>query len=134
MDVFSNASKLAYGVAMYLRSSSPEPKVAFVAGKSRVAQKKTVPIPHLELNAAAVACRLADMVQAQLRKKPATITYWTDSMAALRFIKNTKSRFKVFVANRLSIIHELTIPSQWRYVKTDKKPADLASHGVPLMN
>ena len=51
-------------------------------------------------------------------------------MAVLRFINNTKSRFKVFVANRLSIIHEFTTPSQWQYVKTEENPADLASRGV----
>ena len=112
MHVFSDASELAYGAVIYLRSSTPEPQVAFFIGKTRVAPKKTVSIPRLELNAAAIACKLADMVQVQLRVKPASITYWTDSMAILRFIKNTKSRFKVFVANRLSIIHECTIPSQ----------------------
>ena len=106
------------------------PKLAFVTGKSRVAPKKTVSIPRLELNAAAIACKLADSVKTNLRIKPVSTTFWTDSMAVLRFINNTKSRFKVFVANRLSIIHEFTTPSQWQYVKTEDNPADLASRGV----
>ena len=127
MHVFSDASELAYGAVVYLRLSSTPPKLAFVTGKSRVAPKKTVSIPRLELNAAAIACKLADSVKTNLRIKPVSTTFWTDSMAVLRFINNTKSRFKVFVANRLSIIHEFTTPSQWQYVKTEENPADLAS-------
>ena len=130
MHVFSDASELAYGAVIYLRLSSTPPKLAFVTGKSRVAPKKTVSIPRLELNAAAIACKLADSVKTNLRIKPVSTTFWTDSMAVLRFINNTKSRFKVFVANRLSIIHEFTTPSQWQYVKTEENPADLASRGV----
>ena len=130
MHVFSDASELAYGAVIYLRLSSTPPKLAFVTGKSRVAPKKTVSIPRLELNAAAIACKLADSVKTNLRIKPVSTTFWTDSIAVLRFINNTRSRFKVFVANRLSIIHEFTTPSQWQYVKTEENPADLASRGV----
>ena len=99
-------------------------------GKSRVAPKKTVTIPRLELNAAAVACKLAALVTKQLPVDSSKTTFWTDSMAVLRFINNKHSRFKVFVANRLSIIHELSQPNQWRYVNTKENPADVASRGA----
>ena len=56
--------------------------------------------------------------------------FWTDSMSTLRYINNTKSRFKTFVANRLAIIHEVTGPSDWFYISTKENPADLASRGV----
>ena len=35
-----------------------------------------------------------------------------------------------FVANRLELIHTLSIPQQWRYVPTDLKPADIGSRAV----
>ena len=130
LHVFSDASELAYGAVVYLRTHSPDPETAFILGKSRVAPKKSVSIPRLELNAAAMACKLAALVQKELRKKPAEVVYWTDSMAVLRFIRNTTSRFKVFVANRLAVIHEHTQPSQWKYVSTAENPADLASRGI----
>ena len=129
LHVFSDASEVAYGTVIYLRTCSPNPETAFVLGKSRVAPKKTVSIPRLELNAAAMACKLTALVQTQLRMKPNDVVYWTDSMAVLRFIRNTTSRFKVFVANRLAVIHEYTRPSQWKYISTAENPADLASRG-----
>ena len=104
--------------------------MSFVLGKSRVAPKKTVTIPRLELNAAAVACKLAALVTKQIPLQLSDTTFWTDSMAVLRFIHNKHSRFKVFVANRLSIIHELSQPKQWRYVNTKENPADVASRGA----
>ena len=38
----------------------------------------------------------------------ATPYFWTDSMCVLRYIQNTKCSFKIFVANRLEVIHEAT--------------------------
>ena len=131
LHVFSDASEQAYGAVVYLRQATDKgPQISFVLGKSRVAPKKTVTIPRLELNAAAVACKLAALVTKQLPVDPSKTTFWTDSMAVLRFINNKHSRFKVFVANRLSIIHELSKPNQWRYVSTKENPADVASRGA----
>ena len=131
LHVFSDASESAYGAVVYLRQiTSKGPQVSFILGKSRVAPKKTVTIPRLELNAAAVACKLAALVTKQIPLKPSDTTFWTDSMAVLRFIYNKHSRFKVFVANRLSIIHEFSQPKQWRYVNTKENPADVASRGA----
>ena len=56
--------------------------------------------------------------------------FWTDSMSTIRYISNTTSRFKVFVANRLSIILEVTDAKDWHYVSTKESPADLASRGI----
>ena len=50
LHVFSDASEVAYGTVIYLRTCSPNPETAFVLGKSRVAPKKTVSIPRLELS------------------------------------------------------------------------------------
>ena len=46
------------------------------------------------------------------------------------YFKNRNRKFNVFVANRLSRIHDLTTPAQWRHVPTDLNPADDASRGV----
>ena len=59
-----------------------------------------------------------------------SIVYWTDSMAVIRFINNRETRFKVFVANRLAVIHEHSKPSQWSYINTKENPADVASRGA----
>ena len=56
--------------------------------------------------------------------------FWTDSTSVLKYIRNETSRFKTFVANRVSEILSMSTPSQWRYVDTLSNPADLASRGT----
>ncbi len=46
------------------------------------------------------------------------------------YIRNVSRRFKTFVGNRLSVIHDITSPDQWRYVDTLSNPADVASRGI----
>ena len=80
-------------------------------------------IPRLELTAAVVSVRLNRLIHSEL-------VYWTDSTSVLQYIANVSRRFQTFVANRLTIIHDESTPSQWRYVNTKLNPADAASHGL----
>ncbi|XP_074653640.1 uncharacterized protein LOC141907799 [Tubulanus polymorphus] len=41
--------------------------------------------------------------------------------------------YKTFVSNRVGKIHEVTSPSQWRYVPTSCNPADVASRGCSIV-
>ena len=117
LHVFSDARESAYGAVVYLRQvSNTSVDVAFVLGKSRVAPKKAVSIPRLELSAASTACKLAAIASEELNVPSSSIIYWTDSMAVIRFINNRETRFKVFVANRLAVIHEHSQPNQWSYI------------------
>ena len=58
--------------------------------------------------------------------------FWTDSASVLKYIKNETSRFRVFVANRVTEIRKASQPSQWRYVETASNPADVASRGAKV--
>ena len=55
---------------------------------------------------------------------------WTDSMIVLRYIFNETRRFVTFVSNRVAVIREVSKPSQWRHVRSEANPADLASRGI----
>ena len=50
-------------------------------------------------------------------------------MTVLQYIRNTTSRYKTFVANRLAMIQELTSITDWRHIEGRLNPADLASRG-----
>ena len=50
-------------------------------------------------------------------------------MTVLQYIRNTTSRYKTFVANRLAVIQELTSIADWRHIEGRLNPADLASRG-----
>ena len=131
LHTFCDASEFAYGAAVYARSSnSHDVKVSLLMGKSRVAPLKTLSIPRLELTAAVVAVKLHRFVLDELDAVPSASWFWTDSMTVLRYIENTSSRYKTFVAHRIEAIHEATRPEQWNYVPTELNPADHASRGV----
>src|SRR6185503_3988674 len=55
---------------------------------------------------------------------------WGDSSTALKWIAGSSSRWKTFVANRVSEIQTLLKHQQWRYVKTTENPADLLTRGI----
>ena len=129
---FADASSEAYGTASYVRVTDVHDKVtvAFVFGKSRLAPVKAVSIPRLELKAAVMATNIDEMLRKELKMKIATSVFWSDSMAVLGYIRNRDKKFEVFVANRLSKIHESTTVGQWNHVPTDQNPADDASRGI----
>ena len=53
-----------------------------------------------------------------------------DSKVVLGFISNASSRFHVYVANRVQLIHDYTNPSQWHYVDSTSNTADEGSRGM----
>lgn len=91
---------------------------------------KQTTIPRLELTAATVAVRTDKMLKSELDVPIDETVFWTDSMAVIRDIRNTSSRFHTFVANRLAVIHEGSLPDDWRYINTEQNPADLALRGM----
>lgn len=131
LHIFSDASEKAYGSAAYLKvcDASGNSKCSLIIGKSRLAPIKTLSIPRLELAAAALAVKLYQLVTQELDIEIHDTIFWTDSMIVLGYINNDKKRFKTFVANRLSYIHDATTPKDWRYVPSRLNPADLASRG-----
>lgn len=56
--------------------------------------------------------------------------FWTDSKTVLQYIGSNTKRFKTYVANRVSIIRELSEVEQWQHISTKLNPADTASRGV----
>lgn len=132
VHVFCDASEVAYAVAAYLRLVDMDGRicVSFIMGKARLAPLKTVSIPRLELCAAALGAKMLLFIKEEIDLKIDDVFMWTDSMAVLKYIASTKRRFKVFVANRLSMIHEITSVHQWRHVPSASNPADLGSRGI----
>ena len=133
---FSDASETGYGAVAYLRMTDGEGRThcSFLVGKARVAPLKTVTIPRLELTAATVAVRLDAQIKRELEIEVDSSVFWTDSTVVLRYIDNKTSRFQAYVANRVQAIHDLSDPSQWRFVDGAANPADEASRGVSVEN
>nr|XP_024655051.1 uncharacterized protein LOC112430804 [Maylandia zebra] len=131
---FCDASESGYGAVSYLRlsNSKQEVCVSFIIGKARVAPLKQVTIPRLELAAAVLAVRLDKMLSVELNLNLSESVFWSDSTTVLQYIANTTTRFKTYVANRVSTIHALTKVEQWRYISSKLNPADAASRGMTV--
>ncbi|KER19887.1 hypothetical protein T265_11451 [Opisthorchis viverrini] len=114
LHIFSDTSEVGYGAVAYLRCESlRQVHCSFLVGKARVAPLKSVTIPRLGLQAAVLAVRLMRHLVKQLEVRFDNIYFWTDSMTVLHYIPGTSLRFKTFVANLISFIHENTNTSQW---------------------
>jgi len=60
------------------------------------------------------------------------VTMFSDSEVVLFSLPTCLSKFKTFVANRISAIHELASTAVWRHVPTNFNPADLPSRGTTV--
>ena len=85
---FSDASKLAYAVVVYVRTCYENGliDVRLAASKSRVAPLKTQTISRLELLGALILARLVDGIKCEGIERTKA-TFWTDSLAVLCWIK-----------------------------------------------
>lgn len=132
LHVFADASKAAYGAAVYVRVIEGERAfVSLMSAKTKVAPlEKEVSIPRLELCGAVLAAKLISEI-AQVMKIPKVNLYaWTDSTIVLAWLKGGSSRWTTFVSNRVSEILNILDYEQWGHVCTDMNPADCASRGL----
>ncbi|XP_011859383.1 PREDICTED: uncharacterized protein LOC105556882 [Vollenhovia emeryi] len=128
---FADASERTYAATIYLRlEHGSEVKVQLLAAKSKVAPIKPVSLPRLELCAAALLTQLTAHVQSILSLSAAPVVLWSDSKVTLHWIRGHASRWKTFVANRVTLIQELLPEARWRHVPGRDNPADCASRGV----
>lgn len=135
LHIFSDASETGHSAVAFLRTdvSSDEGRepsiVRFLMGKSLVNPVRFVTVPRLELAAAVVAVKLKVLIERESGLEFDSTFFWTDSMIVLQYIRNTTSRYKTFVANRIGYIHDHSLVRDWRYVPSASNPADVGSRG-----
>lgn len=130
LHVFSDASEMAYGANLYVRSADKNGKIEthLLCSKSRAAPVNKISVPRLELCGAKLSVELVQKIIHKLGVKIDKVTYWTDSEIVLAWLQ-TATPLKTFVANRISEIKRNSELINWRYVETKHNPADLTSRG-----
>ena len=90
----SDASQTGYGQCSYLRLVDENGRIhcSLVLGKARVAPLRSVTIPRLELTAATVSVRVANVLKEELDYEELQDSYGTDSKVLLGFISNESRR------------------------------------------
>ncbi|XP_029678553.1 uncharacterized protein LOC115244768 [Formica exsecta] len=129
---FADASERAYTAVIYARTETcnGQKYISLVSAKTKVAPLKTVTLPRLEVCAASLFTKLAAHVQRVLEAGNAPIHLWSDSTVALCWIRGHPSRWKVYVANRVTEIQTTLPGAQWHHLPGTENPADCASQGI----
>lgn len=143
---FGDACKDAYGAAIYARVTNLQGEIRSIllAGRSKVVAKKDMPkiqnasvqadgvtpIHRLELLAAVMGSKLMKQIVEICGFDKAKQFMWSDSMVTLHWIRKSPLELKVYVSNRVKMIHEFTKNAQWAYIPTSENPADLVSRGM----
>ncbi|XP_033114100.1 uncharacterized protein LOC117114530 [Anneissia japonica] len=133
LHIFCDASERIYGSVAYLRTVDENSTyVSFVMARCRVAPKRQLSMPRLELSAALTGAQLSDLIRKELTIPITATYYWSDSTTVLRWLQSESCRFKVFVGTRVSEIQQLTHDCEWRYINTTLNPADDITRGMSL--
>ncbi|XP_018371804.1 PREDICTED: uncharacterized protein LOC108766798 [Trachymyrmex cornetzi] len=128
---FCDASQDAYGACIYVKVLvNNKQTIRLLCSKSRIAPIKTISIPRLELCSAVLLARLLEQVKQACKIEFRKIFAYTDSLTTLYWIKGDPSRWKTFVANRVSEITSILTAEAWAHVKSEDNPADLLSRGA----
>lgn len=133
---FSDASTSAYAAAIYARIRQPDGQyhTTLLTSKTRVAPLKQISIPRLELCGAVLVAELLKNTQQNLQIPDSYVYAWTDSSIVLHWLRAQPSKWKTFVANRVSAIQQIIPISSWRHVPTADNPADCASRGLDALS
>ncbi|RYA68189.1 hypothetical protein DD595_25660, partial [Enterobacter cloacae complex sp. 4DZ3-17B2] len=101
---FSDASESAYAAVLYLRICLPgcTPQVALLCSRTKVAPIKSLSIPRLELCGAVLLARLVKFATRIDAFANVPICCWSDATIVLHWLRDHLTRWKTFVANRVS--------------------------------
>ncbi|KAK7886711.1 hypothetical protein WMY93_026332 [Mugilogobius chulae] len=134
LHIFCDASERAYGAVAYLRfESGHDVHSVFAMARSRVAPKKQLSVPRLELCAALAGAQLCKLLISELSLPISDTVLWTDSTTVLNWIQSESCQYKVFVGTRIAELQELTETASWRYVPSALNPADDITRGKSLL-
>ena len=131
LHCFCDASLKAYGGCAYIRCVNKHGVIhtSLVMSKARVAPLKYHSVPRLELQGAVLVSKMASVLLRELDLPIVECFFWTDSQIVVKYIQNDSRRFHTFVANRVSMICELTDSQRWFFVEGKQNPADLLTRG-----
>ncbi|XP_031635614.1 uncharacterized protein LOC116348687 [Contarinia nasturtii] len=134
LHTFCDGATTAFSANVYIRIQYNNGMVYthLLIAKGKVTPTKPITIPRVELCGAELASRLASWAKKNLRLNVNEIPmyFWCDATIVLHWIKGDISRWKTFVANRVSKILSKSSSLFWNHVDTKENPADCATRGL----
>ena len=122
----------ACGAAIYPRSLRASQTNSTLLS-SRLAPRKTLSIPRLELCSMVLGAQMIQTDQTAVNQNVFTTEIYacSDSTVALAWIISTLSRFSSFIANRVAKVQQIIQPKKWKYVPTEEDPANQITRPMP---
>lgn len=133
LHIFGDASETAYAAVAYLQSLCRDgtSQCSLLMAKSRLAPRKQMTLPRLELMAALATTRLRTFLLNRLKLKIDSVTHYTDSTTVYWWCAVERpSRWKEFVCNRVTEIQRASDTTEWFHVDGIENVADFATRGV----
>jgi hypothetical protein len=132
LHTFCDASEEAYAAVIYVRSlfSNGQVVVRQVKATNKLAPKKTISVPKLELNAALLGARITQAMQKALPSHVHRRRFWTDSSTVRNWIRAAASDYQMFESNRVGELQTITEADEWRFVPGRLNPADAATRST----
>jgi len=129
LHAYSDASSQIYSTCIYFVFQCDDVQVSnLICAKSRVAPKRALTIPRLELLGNLLSARLLHSISEQMPKGLQFQTKsFTDSQIVLAWIRNQHKVYKQFVQSRVEEIRGLIPINSLFYVASKQNPADLAT-------
>lgn len=126
---FCDASSQAYATVIYIHIEDDEGSFStnLMFSKSRLAPKRVLSLPRLELMGVLIGIRGLRFVLKELQLPNLKCMLWTDSQCVLHWII-AKKPLPVFVQNRVTEIRSME-SVHFLYVSSQENPADLATRG-----
>ncbi|XP_053968725.1 uncharacterized protein LOC128870147 [Anastrepha ludens] len=125
LHIFVDASIKAYAAVAYIRSEvGSQIPSSLLASKTRVAPLKPTSIPRLELLAAVLGLRLANVLSYDLSITVNRRVFWTDSKNVLFWLRSSTRKYHQFVALRIGEILESSTIREWRWLPSGENIAD----------
>ena len=135
LHVFADASNTACSaVAIAVIEGTTGVVKGLLTSKSRISKRNTS-IARLELVSRQMPANLVRNLHKALGRWPiVSTTVWMDSLVALYWIINPGKSWKVFVANRVRKIAEITVETKvsWKHCPTEENIADIGSRGAGI--
>ena len=131
LHTFWDASEKAYATVIYVWSlfSNGQVVVRQVKATNKLAPKKTISVPKLELNAALLCAKITKAMQTALLSHFRRRQFWTDSNVR-NWIRAAASDYQVFVSNGVGELQTITEADEWRFLPGRLNPVDAATQST----
>ena len=100
-----------------------------VKATNKLAPKKTISVPKLELNAALLCAKITKAMQTALLSHFRRRQFWTDSNVR-NWIRAAASDYQVFVSNGVGELQTITEADEWRFLPGRLNPVDAATQST----